>query len=109
ADRENLADLEKARDLVAKAIKENPDAHFGREKYQLKFIEWLLTNPTYLVDDAAESASQRSGWIPNVLGVGNSDRARTAVGDNDNVKEMGLGDALAGISGLITMGAAWES
>ena len=37
--------LEKAkqgRDHIAKAIKLNPDAHFGREKYQLMAMDWIV-------------------------------------------------------------------
>lgn len=45
ADRTKLAEVEKARDFIAAAIALNPQAHFGREKYQLKFLEWIITPP----------------------------------------------------------------
>lgn len=110
ANRDMLEDLQKARELVAKAIEENPEAHFGREKYQLMFIEWLLAGPRY-TDDAEEAKAlgQDTGWIPNVLGIGKDGRIRIATGDNDNLKELGIEDAIEGIAGLITLGAAWES
>ncbi|MCX5659303.1 MAG: hypothetical protein NTW19_06215 [Planctomycetota bacterium] len=45
ADRGKLAEVEKARDYIARAIELNPNAHFGREKYQLKFLEWIIAPP----------------------------------------------------------------
>jgi hypothetical protein len=45
ANRDDLTDLERGRDLIAAAIELNPDAHFGREKYQLMAIEWLIDPP----------------------------------------------------------------
>jgi len=44
-DRESLSDLEIAADLIRRAIELNPDAHFGRERYQLLAIEWLRGLP----------------------------------------------------------------
>ena len=38
----DFADLQKAESLIAQAIKENPDAHFGREKYQLLAIVSMM-------------------------------------------------------------------
>jgi hypothetical protein len=37
----DLASLRRAEELLRAAIELNPDAHFGREKYQLMAIEWL--------------------------------------------------------------------
>ncbi len=42
ADRSDMADIEVARDLIAQAIELNPDAHFGRERYQLMALAWIL-------------------------------------------------------------------
>lgn len=36
-------DLEEGMDYIAKAIEVNPDAHFGREKYQLLLVKYLLS------------------------------------------------------------------
>lgn len=114
ADRERLDDLTKARDLIAQALQENPDAHFGREKYQLMFIDWALSNPKYYTYDEqalAEAAGHRSGWVPNFLSIGDGDEHDVLFRTRDNagLKNIGLEDAVAGISGLITLGAAWES
>ncbi|MEZ5993788.1 MAG: hypothetical protein R3E76_15750 [Planctomycetota bacterium] len=110
ADRERFGDLEKARELIAQAIEENANAHFGREKYQLKFIEWVLSKPRYIEDSSeAKAADQREYWIPNFLGLGKNDRLSPRTSDNERLKEIGLDDAIAGICGLVTLGAAWES
>lgn len=112
ADREQFGDLEEARDLIAQAIEENPNAHFGREKYQLRFIEWVLSKPGYYGSDEnyiAEAAGQPTGWIPNFLAIGRDGETLPQTSDNTLLKEMGLEDAIDGICGLITLGAAWES
>lgn len=38
----DFADLKTSEDYIARALEVNPDAHFGREKYQLMLIRWLL-------------------------------------------------------------------
>jgi hypothetical protein len=56
------ADLERARILITSAIEKNPDAHFGRERYQLLAIESLL--------DPVEPASTESpAALEEVLGL----------------------------------------
>lgn len=42
ADRARIAEMKQARNHIAKAIEINPDAHFGREKYQLLVMEWII-------------------------------------------------------------------
>ncbi|MCA9180000.1 MAG: hypothetical protein KDA51_01070 [Planctomycetales bacterium] len=97
ANRANLAELLKARDLIAKAIAIKPNAHFGREKYQLMAINWIAETPEI----------QSYGELPNLLGLRNEDIDEiTAEG---KLKEKGLWDAVQGLSGLIVLGAAWES
>lgn len=44
-----------------------------------------------------------------MLGIGKDRKAALAVRDNDRLDELGIGDAIEGLAGLITMGAAWES
>ena len=110
ADHEQVDDLRSARELVALAIEENPDAHFGREKYQLMFIEWLLGGPRVATNEAdAEQLGQWEGWLPNVLGIGQDGSVPMRVSDNNDLAEMGIRDAVDGITGLIRLGAAWES
>jgi tetratricopeptide (TPR) repeat protein len=103
ANREDMADMERGRELIAQAIKENPDAHFGREKYQLMAMEWVIglspMNPT---------AAGSSGAFPNMLALDSSHT--TQIRDDDStLAELGMADAIDGLAGLIVMGNAWES
>ena len=45
ADRSKLVEVEAARDQIARALEINPDAHFGREKYQLQALDWIIAPP----------------------------------------------------------------
>jgi tetratricopeptide (TPR) repeat protein len=88
ADRKQLDDLRGAQKHIAAAIAINPDAHFGREKYQLLTIEWLLDPKdrplgTYVQD----RLTPPNGILP----------------DGEAAK------AIKGFSGLIVLGNAWES
>lgn len=82
-DRAKMDDLLAARELIKQAITLNPDAHFGREKYQLMAIEWLINPP---------KIEQSERW--------------SFVG---NIQESQAPEAVKGISGLIVLGAAWQS
>jgi hypothetical protein len=86
ANRKELADLKRARDLIAAAIKINPNAHFGREKYQLMAIEWLLSAP---------KVPGGEGRLPDLFGTAYAVEKPH--------------DAVAGLIGLIALGNAWES
>jgi len=59
ADRKDTADLRRARALLERAIALNPDAHFGREKYQLKAVKWLLNPPKGVSGGALTSSTSR--------------------------------------------------
>lgn len=86
ADRTNLDDVRRARDYIAEAIKLNPDAHFGREIYQLKAIEWILDPPTL-----SENASKLQTFV------------------NFEDPATPPNSAVRGLTGLIALGNAWES
>lgn len=88
-DREEMADVELARDHIAKAIEINPDAHFGRERYQLMAIEWILELP-----------DERTDFLPFA-----SDGFR----HGNELARNGYTDAVEGLSGLVVLGAAWNS
>ncbi|MDG3003590.1 hypothetical protein [Paludisphaera mucosa] len=92
ADRAKLDEVRSARDEIARAIAINPDAHFGRESYQLRFLDWLLTPPPL------------AGFedLPNFLGI----RDQVEVGAMDPAEAR---KAVLGLSGLIVLGNAWES
>jgi hypothetical protein len=84
ADRRQISEMKRARDAIAAAIKINPDAHFGREKYQLKLMEWILHPPQKKELQALMTDSE----IPS------KNEAHQAV---------------EGLSGLIALGDAWRS
>ncbi len=77
------ADLLRAQSLIAAAIERNPEAHFGRERYQLEAIEWLL-DPVPAEEDL--------GWV---------DAPLFWVAPSS--------EAIEGLAGLIRLGAAWQS
>jgi len=78
------AELAGAADDIAKALKLNPKAHFGREGTQLEVIRWIIDIKKHPKD--AES-----------LGMWLSEKAAADV------------DVPKGLAGLIMLGAAWES
>ena len=45
ADSKHIGDVKVARSFIEKAIAIKPDAHFGREKYQLIIMKWVIVNP----------------------------------------------------------------
>lgn len=85
-DRKRIGEMKQARDLIAEAIKINPDAHFGREKYQLKIMEWIITPPNI----------KKDGILPSVADTFESGQGNIA-------------DAVKGLSGIIVLGDAWQS
>ena len=101
AKRDRLDDLKLARQHIAEAIQLNPQAHFGRERYQLMAIEWLLESPDTKKDARAASlfwvARDRLG--PEIVGKAGANKLGAA----------GYEDAVRGLAGLIVLGDAWES
>ncbi|MBK1856222.1 hypothetical protein JO972_14730 [Verrucomicrobiaceae bacterium 5K15] len=82
----DYTDIAHGEKLIAAAIELNPDAHFGREKYQLKTVRWLM--PAYQA---------------KLLGSGDS------VSLLDMLDEPDPNKAVEGLTGLIRLGAAWRS
>lgn len=97
ADREDMADVERSRELIAAAIELNPEAHFGRERYQLLAIEWILDPPTG--EGPGRTLLHK---IPEYM--------RFEWGTSDHkLEQIGYADSVEGLSGLIALGNAWES
>ncbi len=88
-----LQDLVEGRRHIARAIELNPDAHFGRERYQLLAMDWLLDPPR---DKPALSATR----LPTIFA------ARDVAGADWRSE---YDDAVEGLLGLIRLGAAWRS
>lgn len=99
ANREAMDDLTIARDLIKQAIELNPDAHFGRETYQLMAIEWMIA-PAEDLDPDGESMASIFDPIVGYRGVTDSDLRGSKIDADEAVK---------GLSGLIALGSAWES
>jgi tetratricopeptide (TPR) repeat protein len=85
ADRSRIDEVKTARDYIAKAIQLNPNAHFGREKYQLMALNWLIDPPAN--NDTNEPPTFFNPKDPNTPPA----------------------EAVRGLSGLIALGNAWES
>jgi hypothetical protein len=88
ADRAKLSEVKAARNEIARALEINPDAHFGREKYQLKAIDWIIEPPPM----------PEYGSLPSFLVVG-KDLQTAKMAD----------EAVRGLAGLVALGNAWES
>jgi len=97
-DRQSTADLQRGCDLIEQAIAMNPDAHFGRERYQLMMMRWLLNTD-----------EEEINYFKSALESG----YRTAVDRKeispDTSRDKFYGDAVEGLTGLILLGNAWES
>jgi len=85
ADRDRIGEMVEARDLIARAIAIKPDAHFGREKFQLKAMDWIIRPP---------EIAPPIQHLPTFLATG-----PTAPPS----------EAIEGLAGLIVLGNAWES
>ena len=102
ADKSNLRDIEKAAELIRAAIKLNPNAHFGREKYQLLALEWIRK----VRNQAAPQSREFSAWemqVPCFLGI------RPDYGTTESLESNRFEDASTGLGGIVALGAAWES
>jgi len=101
ADRSDMSDIQRARDLVDEAITLNPDAHFGRERYQLLALEWILKPPA--VDNGYYGRHSSFFTADPQLELENG---YFFLGQANMV---GYKDAGEGLAGLVTLGAGWES
>ena len=101
ADRTNMSDVERSQELIAAAIELNPDAHFGRERYQLLAIDWLLSDETH--------PANNHGTLLNLIPE-EGYATDFHIGYNRRMlSSLGYKDAVQGLSGLIILGNAWES
>ena len=91
-DRNQLDNVKRSRDEIAAAIAINPNAHFGREKYQLKAIEWIIDPPS----------SSGDQYLPSLMGL-----TPNPLGEMEDPKT--ADDAVRGLAGLVVLGNAWES
>jgi tetratricopeptide (TPR) repeat protein len=100
ADRADMADMERARDLIAQAIALNPDAHFGRERYQLLALDWILQPP----------ARDQSDSSPvSILEIDPNLPAYEGTFQMGDLEGQGYDDAAIGFAGLVSLGNGWNS
>ncbi|XZE18304.1 hypothetical protein SH449x_003592 [Pirellulaceae bacterium SH449] len=93
ADRSSMGPVERACLEIEKAIELNPDAHFGREKYQLRAMRWILDPPQM---EPYNTLPSFVDWPPGIYD--------TSFPDPEDVDE-----AMNGLMGLVVLGNAWES
>ena len=91
-----LGEMKTARAQIKRAIEIKPDAHFGRERYQLMAMDWIIARKSKETEKTlGEWMAGRDGWkeVNGTNTLKNSNRER----------------AVEGLSGLIVLGGAWES
>ena len=88
ADQNKMEDVALSRKFIAEAIKLNPNAHFGREKVQLLAIRWVQNPP------------ELGRRVPTIF------KMNLALPKKEQIA---TSDFIQGITGMIVMGAAWES
>jgi hypothetical protein len=93
ADRKRLDEVGAAREEIAQAMAINPNAHFGREAYQLRALDFLQNPPK--VEPGKE--------LPNLLGWG------FVAEDGKQADPKEADAAVRGLAGLVVLGNAWES
>ena len=93
ADRTRIDEVKAARDQIARALEINPQAHFGREKYQLVALAWIIDPPS---TEGIFQLPNLLGWDPSDIYGGNTDPQMAD-------------DAVRGLAGLVVLGNAWES
>ncbi|MBI1785749.1 hypothetical protein HYR69_11450, partial [Candidatus Sumerlaeota bacterium] len=108
SDRSRISELELACDYIRRAIQLNPHAHFGRERYQLMFMEWIVRSPKVFEKVSRAEESPDSTFLP-LTGEGFMTFTRMLTGDHGRLKSLEMEDAIDGLLGLITLGSAWEN
>jgi tetratricopeptide (TPR) repeat protein len=92
-DRDHLGDMQKGHDHIARGLEIKPNAHFAREPYQLLAMKWILSG-------AKEPFGQ---YLMGYHEEKNVEKLQQLV-------ELSKGTKIVeGVSGLIVLGAAWES
>ncbi len=101
ADRRRIGEVRKARGYIAEAIKIKPDAHFGREKYQLQVMDWIVKERPYLTPNTWMTAVDPDGHAHIVPQT-------DPEAFFSHSASLGGGSTKA-LCGLIMLGSAWES
>ncbi|BDI29066.1 hypothetical protein CCAX7_11170 [Capsulimonas corticalis] len=86
-----IVEVKQARQEIAGAVRIKPNAHFGRETYQLAVMDWII-----------DSSSTQTSY-------GTSDTLADYLIQNPPESDKSLRGAGTALAGLITLGNAWES
>ena len=100
ADRAKISEVEQARDEIAQAIAIKPDAHLGRENYQLQVMKWIITGQPFRMETISYSDGDggHSYQEPD---------PQTFLAWH--IVNFGNRETVTGLTGLIALGNAWES
>lgn len=94
--KEKLSEMKMARAHIKRAIEIKPDAHFGRERYQLMAMDWVIARKNEATKKAlGEWIKGRDDW--------------KEVDNEQTLKSSGRKRAVEGLSGMVVLGGAWES
>jgi tetratricopeptide (TPR) repeat protein len=107
ADRGDLRDLQAGREHIRRALELNPDAHFGRERYQEYALTWLITLPT-----PAESGPSPDEVPWTLLDACPPEQRPTFRWDQQVTStffDPNAAAATTALAGLIVLGDAWPS
>lgn len=103
-DQKDLADVQKAKDLLAEALRVNPQAHFGREKYQVLAMDFILKPKKELISVEVQNAESED---PDALKMVPGFIKDLTKEDETLIKK--YPDAARGLAGLVALGASWEN
>jgi tetratricopeptide (TPR) repeat protein len=107
ADRGALEDLQAGREHIRRALELNPDAHFGRERYQEYALTWLSLLPERVDDVEGFDEPTRTlldACPPDVRPLPMGYRRPGPNGVNATAAA-----ATEALAGLIVLGDAWQS
>jgi len=114
ADRKRIGEVRRARGYIAAAIKIKPDAHFGREKYQIRVMDWIIKGRPYVSEAARDKAEV--GALDAATSKGSTSIDLDAASPADPALAAALGTEppetsgeTKALCGLVTLGSAWES
>lgn len=93
---EEIKELREAEQCIQKALKLNPNAHFGRERVQLQVMKWL--DEITIHPDADNNLGR---YLAEETKLGDTYQNHREFDKTMNV--------VKGLDGLVVLGAAWES
>ncbi len=89
AKRSEIGEVKAARVLIARAVQIKPNAHLGREKYQLMVMDWVI-----------DPNEPRPSWYSS---------GPVPLHERLDLRYEHTADVARGLSGLVMLGGAWES